>query len=143
MAFPDNCRYLFLILHWNSRSGSLKKSCNMELKTVSMSFSCSGILKSICPPCILNRSFTHSWFYNMMYSLICHLKNSSSLNLIQDIQLATDFIIKYEKKNTFFVTTTIDLIRKVFMLGSWQANGSRYKFSQTLIFTRKHRCYYW
>lgn len=49
--------------------------------------------------------------------------------------MVTHFIIKYEKKITFFVNTTIDLIRKVFTLQEADKIMVADMFPKTQIFT--------
>lgn len=66
VASSDNCGCFSLILHQNSLSGDfLKVSCNMVSENISMNFSYSSTLKSICLSHTLNRSVVHHDFVTL------------------------------------------------------------------------------
>lgn len=142
MAFLYNCRHFSWIFHWNSRNGNSKKtSCNMESETISMKFSCTSTLKSICVSFILKALLpTHdfvTWCIHLSFGKYWLTE------FYTGFPIGDAFYYRIWKKITFFVNTTIELIKYIFKLGSWQAHDGRYNFSKTLIFTWKHKCYYW
>ena len=66
VASSDNCRFFFWLLHQHSLSGNFfKVSCDMESENISMNFSYSITLKSICLSRTLNRSYVHHDFLTL------------------------------------------------------------------------------
>lgn len=100
-----------------------------------MYFSCTSTLKSICVSCILKALFpTHdfvTWCIHLSFGKYWFTE------FYTRFPIGDTFYYRIWKKILFFVNTTIELIKHIFKLGSWQAHDGRYNFSKTLIFTWK------
>lgn len=108
-SFFGHSGYSPLILHQNSTNGSISKfSCNVESQIISVFFG--FILSYIGLPCTFKGSFTQACFGS--FRKYCYIELLSFLSNI-------DSFYRMIFLKITFVNITTDLIRKLYVLGSF------------------------
>lgn len=122
-VFQNNYGYSPLIVHQKLTSGAfLQVSCKMESKVIS-TFSCSVTLNPICLPCPFKGSFIHVCACNMHWSFGKYWRSCANF------PMSVHLIKQYQK--IIFVYITINLIRKILIMGNYQAHDNGYDLSKS------------